>query len=252
MLRQVVLMIQDWTGLDREQLQATSAIVAIVGGLALWLGRLWGWRASRREQSQFKKRLDDDHIVIERLVFEETDGGIIFDRETEGGIHALKDVFGSNGLVVKIRAAIRRSENGARIFPSGALHRLMMERVEAYITGNDRSASQSAMFGRKSEYHLDQTAFTVLYMIGEDGFAMLHVLLVNQEYLKLIHEQPKLNWLKARRQSYQKKYFALLPKLAQEFENSAKLFQAIENEDKAGEGAFFWTALIRTRKLTLR
>ena len=107
MIRELILRFQDWSGLDTPQLQWIGSMIAIVGGLGIWLGRIWGWRKAKRELRLFYKGLDDANIVIERLIFlPQTDRTTIFDRETEEGVRPLAEVLGGGELVNLVRAAI--------------------------------------------------------------------------------------------------------------------------------------------------
>ena len=153
---------QEWSGLDTHQMQWMAAAFAIITGISLWLGRSWGWAESR----YLYKKGDDhgQHIIFERLIFiENDDGTVFFDRETDSGAFTLDEIVDSPDLCTLIRHAIKHSKDG-RILPSGRDHRIMMSRFDAHITGNDQSASQSAMFGRHSEYHQDEVAFTLRNM----------------------------------------------------------------------------------------
>ena len=252
-----LLWLQDWTGLDTPHIQwIAAAIASIVGAISfgLWIGRIWGWNAGRRalrhELRQFQKGDDEGkHCIIEVLIVKQKKGGgMLFDRETRGGVHLLSDVIGSDELADLVRESIHHGKNGHRVFPIGPLHRLLYERVDAYITGNEEGPSNNAVFERDDEYYEDEVGFTVRRMIGEDGFNMLHVLIGNPKYLRMIKDETFVKTLKPRRQKYGRRYFPIMPDLGTEFVESEEIFRTTEDEEKAGEKAVFWTTILRTQK----
>jgi hypothetical protein len=232
---------------------STVIVTGCFGGV-LMLVRAWAWNKGRHEgrmeEREFRSKVDKGrHAVIERLVFvPQKDGTVLFDREAKEGIHTLKEVLRSDKLCELVEEELEEKKKDGIIFPPGELHSLMMGRVDLYIGGDEEAASMAAMFGREEEYNEDEPVYTVRNMVGDDGFEMVHILIVNPHYLKQARNAEFRERLRPRRQRYGRRYFHLLPQLAEDLIVSEQCFAEIEDEDKAGEQALFWKTLIRTQK----
>lgn len=262
MIAEWVEWFQVFTGLKLPHMSwlaaATTVVITGVIGVLMKLYGVYQWNKGRREGHReardFREKIDrGQHAVIERLHFiPQEDGTILFDRDAKAGIHPLIEVLRSERLCELVAEHIRHRRPDGVIFPPGELHGLMMGRVDLYIGGDEEAASMSTMFERKEEYNEDEPFFTVRNIVGDDGFEMIHILIVNPRYLVQTQSLKFKLKLKPRRQRYMKRYFHLFPMLASSCAESVKLFEEAErtggDEDKAGESALFWKTMIRTQK----
>lgn len=260
MFRHWLNLIMVWSDLDAEQLRAIAAIVGICSGatavLAFILGRALAWKRAYADVREFKKGLDGDNVVIERLITTQIGPNEIrFDTETAHGSHNLRDVLGNDAFFGRAQAALKKRRIDGRIFLPGPDHRLMMQRVRRYITGNSESASMSAMFGRREEFHVDEVAFAVRHMEGTDGFEMFHILVANPKFLRSIANDPSvMGGITFQKGSLKRRFGEFLLTLAADHAASEKELKAVTDEASekvAQQKATFWPALIRTPKLSL-
>jgi hypothetical protein len=231
-------------GLEPDQVKALLAAVSLWTALVAWMAHGWGkWQ----ERRQYVKAVDFSNVRIERLIFSsQPDGSILFDRETRQGSHSMDTVFDEPKLADLVRKGLRKKRPDGRILPPGRDHRLMMERLDQYMTGNDDAASQAMMFGRKDAYNADDTAIVAKKMVGDDGFEIMHVLLINPHWIGKLDDPDVVSRIKPRRKKYLRVYEPEFSWLAKEWRESRMEFEAAEQsmsdtaEDIAGERATIW------------
>lgn len=173
--------LQNLIGLSPEEaryvwalLGIVSVILTILGTgtsvLAYRLGKVRGWRDHRRH-------IDRGKILEADLVFGPAgEGEANFSVATIGGVLPLDRVFYDAAIESVVRNAVGKRGVGKILLAEGFLRHRAYERIAAHITGNERVANQSVLFGRFADCHTDMAAFMLVDAVAEDGTTMSQIL----------------------------------------------------------------------------
>ena len=124
----------------------------LCGYVFFLLGKARGWTDRHLE-------VDRDNVVVESAILRDLpDGRIELAIETADRMPSLHEVLCDAHLETKAKSRVALCKPGDPLFGEGHDHAVAMERVGLLVTGADPVATQSALLGRHSDYHVDSTA----------------------------------------------------------------------------------------------
>lgn len=234
--------------MSRDELRVLLAIMlsscGLFGYIFFLLGKARGWADRRREIAR-------DNIVIESAILRDLpDGRIELAIETADRMPPLAEVLCDGHLEARARTLVATCKPGDPLFGHGPDHYKAMERVGVAITGADLVATQSALFGRHGEYHLDRTAFIITGARGEDGLQMARIIKANTDSLERLLAKDVAGRIVPLRQVHLS-YLPILLRMADHYRASKEQFERQPDERTAGRLAPVWTAYIRSHRTSI-
>jgi hypothetical protein len=261
--------LQTWTGLNPEEARLVWTLLGIVAAaftilgtgtslLTYRLGKLRTWR-------DVHHNIDRGSAIEADLVFKpRTDGKIEFSVVTVQGVLPLHAIFQDVRLEAIARRTIANNHSHeCWLFPAeGSEHHRAYERVAAHVSGNERVANQSALFGRHNECNEELTAIALVRAIAEDGRKMAHLIKIDPRELERIEsDETYLETLFPLR-GVHVPYRGVAVEMAHAFKRAKTIFAEVgakrgdvseeewrRLEREAGEKAQVWLVPIRTHKV---